>query len=102
LALFLNDFKQDIDAVPALNLHYLVKTEAFATIRALLRFNAPRIGRGFPPAIIWDMIDKLPLRYTPYRLYKLSAIKPLEYIPVDIWEDVAKSENSRWQGFRDF
>jgi hypothetical protein len=102
LALFLNDFKTEIDAIPAINLHYLVKTEAFATIKALMKFNSPRMGRGFPPAIIWDMLDKLPLRYMPYRLYKLEAIRPIEYIPVDDWEEVAKTESNRWQGFRDF
>jgi hypothetical protein len=102
LVIFLNDFKTDIHAVPGINLHYLVKSEAFATVRTLLRFNSPRIGRGFPPAIIWEMLDKLPLRYMPYRLYKLAAIRPLEYIPVDEWEDLARTEQNKWQGFRNF
>jgi len=102
LAIFLNDFKPKIDAVPAINLHYLVKQEAIAAIKIIKRFNAPRLGRGFPPALIWEMVDKFPFKYIPYRLYKLEAIRPLEYIPVADWEEIAQTEISKWQGFRDF
>lgn len=104
LALFFNETK-NMDGekvIPALNLHYLVTRESTQTLDLIRKFNAPRMALGFPPALIWEMAKLLPWDLIPYRLYKVSGIKPLEYIPLDSWDRVVGKERSRWQGFSDF
>ena len=102
LVILFNEIKTSIQVIPGINLHYLTSREAEVTIKMLMLFNSPRIGRGEPPIILWDLVKKLPLDYIPYRLYQTKGIRPLEYIPVDDWRLTAKFERSKWQGFRDF
>jgi len=107
LVIFFNEIKgfsssSGVKFVPGLNLHYLITREASLTLNLINRFNVPRIARGFPPALIWEMAKKIPVKLLPYRLYALNGIRPIEYIPLADWEDVAKSEANKWQGFRDF
>jgi len=107
LVIFFNEIKRfpssaGVRFIPGLNLHYLIAREAFLTLDLINRFNVPRIARGFPPALIWEMAKKIPVELLPYRLYALRGIRPIEYIPLNDWEDVAKSETNKWQGFRDF
>lgn len=102
LVIFLNEVKTNIDVVPGVNLHYLIKREANLVVKLIKFFNSPRLARGQAPALIWEMVNKFPLRYLPYRLYKIPGIRPIEYIPVLSWELTALTETSRWQGFRDF
>lgn len=104
LALFFNETKTigGVKMIPAINLHYLIAREGLRTLELIRGFNAPRMGRGFPPAVIWPMIERLPWALIPYRLYRLSGIRPLEYIPLASWDFTVNNEKSRWQGFRDF
>ncbi len=104
LALFFNETKilNGEKVIPALNLHYLITRESTQTLELIRNFNAPRMALGFPPALIWEMAKSLPWKLIPYRLYKVSGIRPLEYIPLDSWDRVVGKERSRWQGFSDF
>lgn len=97
-----------IDVIPSLgavlgfNFHYLVKTEAVAAMKFLMRANSTRVAGGKAPLIPIQLIEKMPLDFMPYRLYKIESISPKEYIPFGQWEGIMRVEISKWQGFRDF
>ena len=89
---------RDLKAVAGLNLHYLSNRDMGVVVEWIKGVNSMRLDRGMPPELLWEFVDKMPIEVIPYRIYPLHAIAPLEYIPVADWEEIARTERSRWQG----
>lgn len=96
------DYFPALDAVLGFNFHYLTTNHSVAAIKTLVGMNTIRIlgkkGPMVPPALI----ERMPLNFKPYRLYKIEAIRAMEYIPFDDWVSTVRGEKNKWQGFRNF
>jgi hypothetical protein len=101
LVIYFNPLIRDLKAVAGLNLHYLSTRNMMLVVEWILRANNPRLSRGQAPALIWDIVKHLPIKAIPYRIYRLDGVAPFEYIPVAQWEEIARTERSRWQGHFD-
>ena len=89
---------RDLRAVAGLNLHYLSNRDMGVVVEWIKGVNLPRLSRGMPPELLWELIQDVPIEVIPYRIYPLHAVAPFEYIPVADWEEIARTERSRWQG----
>jgi hypothetical protein len=89
-------------AVLGFNFHYLTRAQGTPVIKTLARMNQTRIIGKKGPLVSVELMERMPLSFKPYRLYKIAAIEPLSYVPFDSWVPVIQQERNKWQGFRDF
>jgi len=98
LAFIMSYTRDDIRCFAAINLHYLLTNHSLLIIKAIKKANQFAIKNGRPLKIEYKLFTTLNLPLISYRLYKYDKVRPIEYIPIDDWEDVIKKERSPWQG----
>lgn len=98
LALFMSYTNADSRCFVAVNLHYLLTNHALLIAKKIKQKNVSNIKNGRAIVVTYDMIKGLNLPILAYRNYKFNMTRPIEYIPLDDWEEVIKAERSVWQG----
>jgi len=98
LAIFMSYLNNDIRCFIAINTHYLTVNHSLLVIKMIKKKNTANIKQGRNLIITYDMIKALNLPILAYRNYKYDRTVPIEYIPIDDWDDVIRKERSPWQG----